>query len=1072
MSIATPQESADKHLSPVKQAVEHSKSSKWVSPFRQPKQPSTKSASTGATKAPAASSNVSSSATKGASSALTSKTQGVLDQVKSKSDHSDTDGSKAASSAILKSQAQASEKKVASKSEDATTAATTASGEAAKKPTKQVLDHVIDLGGGLKMPQSAIDKIARERLAGHFKEIDERAKEQLELAALKEKKQNELEALKDQKKLNSKFAKFKKKLDLDKKVFADSHEKKVAAVESSITDVENNISDFHKKTHDDIEKANADHDVNTVEADKKLVEDKARTAQEAIDLEKKHKEDIRTSSLGQKKESIGLRVLEAKKSEYALQLELYELQLTQSERESSIKRATHEEYTAKHNGLLSKIDEIKQVIAENDTLIAEAQSGHEATLKQLENNKTELENTKDEVSQLEEELAKAEAATKDRATRLSDAQEQRKKWEIEQAAIAQKKKEEEEALAAKREQERKAKEAEEAERKAKEAEEAERKAKEAEEAERKAKEAEEAERKAVEAEEKAKQEEEARKIAPVPVAVPVSKSAKTPVATAAVPTAPTAQSKNAAAPTPKKEKRKSGFFGLFSSKNDKKPQQQPKKTSNGASPVKKAPGKISGAGVLAGAATGLAAGAAVDGIAASGSAVGATGSAISKSVATPTAKAPASTSNATDATTGATGKDLPYAEVASSIEQRSLGQITEADIKNITDKDDFQTDIVKSAEGSTVVKVHATDPNVVLEEITLEEAQKEDNVLAIVVPDGEDKVEFEPQFKKQEKLLAENHKTREVEPVAAISIPEPSTSTTGPAESTLPTPPQTATTSAIEGNKDISTPTTAPTLIPVGTAETEPLESDVVPGLEFEDSTSTRAPPKAVQDIAAAKPPHVISTSHAKDVTSPTIATQDSNTGTATPIASLETTATAIFGAGVGAAAVGGLAGTSSELEEKQFDSAASFQTLDPKKHKKTPSGNSVTLTEIEDSSLVKDVKPVTTHKNHPEAELTVTALNGPVHGVAPKEVEPQQSEEVTDTAGVSEDSGAALTATAITTSVVAVSSEVSKTPKVHADSDGLTVGDTLKSNDTFQVPEEDEEFEYYERFVYEKSQA
>lgn len=72
-------------------------------------------------------------------------------------------------------------------------------------------DRIVDLGGGLKMSQAAIDKIARERLGKDLEQIDERATEQQKLRDLKHRKKLELQALKDQNKVNSRFAKFKKK---------------------------------------------------------------------------------------------------------------------------------------------------------------------------------------------------------------------------------------------------------------------------------------------------------------------------------------------------------------------------------------------------------------------------------------------------------------------------------------------------------------------------------------------------------------------------------------------------------------------------------------------------------------------------------------------------------------------------------------------------------------------------------------------------------------------------------------------------------------------------------------------
>lgn len=362
-------------------------------------------------------------------------------------------------------------------------------------------DRIVDLGGGLKMSQAAIDKIARERLGKDLEQIDERATEQQKLRDLKHRKKLELQALKDQNKVNSRFAKFKKKLDLEKKTILSEHDKKVKEVEASLASLDQQIKDFDKKTTKEIQQSNKEAELQTKAADEKLVKDKETTAKEAANLEKEHLQTIHDHQISQKRSEITSRVLHAKQSEYELELELLELKLAQSNRELAKKKEHNEAHANIKSELEAQIATTKQAIAENTAKIEKSETTQLESAKSLKSAEGELEASKESVASLKAQLAELKAGKTDRETRLQEAIAQRKIYDEEQEKLRL----EAEEKARIAEEEEKKRKAEEEERQRVEAEE---KAK-AEEEERQRK-SEEEERLRKEEEEKAKAEEEAR----------------------------------------------------------------------------------------------------------------------------------------------------------------------------------------------------------------------------------------------------------------------------------------------------------------------------------------------------------------------------------------------------------------------------------------------------------------------------------------------------------------------------------------------------------------------------------
>ncbi|CAM9014559.1 unnamed protein product [Wickerhamomyces anomalus] len=339
---------------------------------------------------------------------------------------------------------------------------TTAEASANKKIKPE--DRIVDLGGGLKMSQAAIDKIARERLGKDLQQIDERASSQQKLRELKHQKKLELQALKDQNKVNSKFAKFKKKLDLEKKSITSEHDRKVKEIESSIASLDKQIKDFDKKTNKEIKQSIEDAETQTKTADEKLVDDKQKTTKEAADLEKEHLQTIHDHQISQKRSEITTRVLHAKQSEYELELELLELKLAQSNREL----AKQQEHNTSHSGikedLEAQIATTKQAISENNAKIEQSENLQLESAKSLKSAEGELESSRKAVESLKVQLAELKAGKDDREARLQEAISKRKVYDEEQEQL--RKEAEEKARIA--EEERLRKEEEEKQRKAEE----------------------------------------------------------------------------------------------------------------------------------------------------------------------------------------------------------------------------------------------------------------------------------------------------------------------------------------------------------------------------------------------------------------------------------------------------------------------------------------------------------------------------------------------------------------------------------------------------------------------------
>ncbi|CCH46754.1 Mucin-17 [Wickerhamomyces ciferrii] len=335
-------------------------------------------------------------------------------------------------------------------------------------------DKLIDLGGGLKMSQAAIDKIARERLAKDLEDIDTKASAQAKLRDQRYQKKLELQALKEENKTNSKFAKFKKKLDLEKKNIQSEHDRKVKEIEATIASLDKQIVDFDKKTKEEIEQSNKDAELATKEAEAKLFKDKETTSKEAANLEKENLQTIHDHQIEQKRSEITTRVLHAKQSEYELELELLELKLAQSKKELSEQTETNTEHTAIRDELESKIAATKSAISENSEKISKSKASQLESARSLKSAESELEASKDSVESLKKQLADLKAGKSDRDARLQEAIAKRKAYDEEQERFrleAEEKARIEAEEKAKREEEERIRKAEEEERLRKEAEE-------------------------------------------------------------------------------------------------------------------------------------------------------------------------------------------------------------------------------------------------------------------------------------------------------------------------------------------------------------------------------------------------------------------------------------------------------------------------------------------------------------------------------------------------------------------------------------------------------------------------
>jgi hypothetical protein len=333
---------------------------------------------------------------------------------------------------------------------------------------KVIVEPIIDLGGGLKMPESKILAIAKEKLSKDLQTIDDKATEQKRLKELKHQKKLELEALKDQNKVNSRFAKFKRKLDFEKNKFSNDHQQKVTELEGAIASYDKQIADFDKKTHDEIDAHQKDHEEKSAAADEKLAKDKETTILDADTKEKEHLDTIHNHVISQKRAEISSRVLHAQRSEYELKLELLQLQLAQNEREVAKQQGVTGEHSAIKEDLETKVKDLQDAIAENDAAIAKSKESDSATEADLRASEEELEDSKARVEELKQKLIEVRAGAPDRATRLVDAKKKRHEYEEEQERL----KLEEEERKKKEEEERKKREEEERIAKAKAAEEA------------------------------------------------------------------------------------------------------------------------------------------------------------------------------------------------------------------------------------------------------------------------------------------------------------------------------------------------------------------------------------------------------------------------------------------------------------------------------------------------------------------------------------------------------------------------------------------------------------------------
>jgi hypothetical protein len=322
---------------------------------------------------------------------------------------------------------------------------------------KVIVEPIIDLGGGLKMPESKILAIAKEKLSKDLQTIDDKATEQKRLKELKHQKKLELEALKDQNKVNSRFAKFKRKLDFEKNKFSNDHQQKVTELEGAIASYDKQIADFDKKTHDEIDAHQKDHEEKSAAADEKLAKDKETTVLDADTKEKEHLDTIHNHVISQKRAEISSRVLQAQRSEYELKLELLQLQLAQNEREVVKQQGVTGEHSAIKEDLETKVKDLQDAIAQNDAAIAKSKESDSATEADLKASEEELENSKARVEELKQKLIEIRAGAPDRATRLVDAKKKRLEYEEEQERLRL----EEEERKKKEEQERKKREEEE-----------------------------------------------------------------------------------------------------------------------------------------------------------------------------------------------------------------------------------------------------------------------------------------------------------------------------------------------------------------------------------------------------------------------------------------------------------------------------------------------------------------------------------------------------------------------------------------------------------------------------------